>query len=83
MSIAFESEEVELKKLRDRLRGMSDDELLRFGKASRNLCRDRDWPEMFERQLQEARTGWRRGQLVQPSNFNGREMCKFWSDFKS
>jgi hypothetical protein len=44
VSIAFESEQVELKKLRERLRLMSDDELVRFGKAARKRCRDRDLP---------------------------------------
>ena len=34
MSIAFESEEVQLQKLRERLRQMSDDELINFGKRN-------------------------------------------------
>ena len=32
-SIAFESEEVSLQKLRERLRLMSDEELIKFGKT--------------------------------------------------
>jgi len=37
MSIAFESEEVQLQKLRERLRLMSDEELVKFGKMVRGL----------------------------------------------
>lgn len=37
MSIAFESKEVTLQKLRERLRQMSDDELIVFGKMVRSL----------------------------------------------
>jgi hypothetical protein len=36
--IGFESEEITLNKLRERLRGMADDELIEFGKTVRNLC---------------------------------------------
>jgi len=43
-----------------RLRKMSDDDLIRFGKASRSLCRHRDCPDTFKRQLQEASAEWRR-----------------------
>jgi hypothetical protein len=60
MSIAFESDEVQLENLRKRLRRMSEDELVRFGKAARSLCRNRDCPETFRRQLEEARAEWRR-----------------------
>jgi hypothetical protein len=35
MSIAFESDEVQLVKLRERLRQMSDEELIKFGKMVR------------------------------------------------
>ena len=52
MSIAFESEDVQLQKLRERLRKMPDDELVRFGKAARSLCRNRDCPDTFKRQLE-------------------------------
>ena len=37
MSIAFESEEVQLQKLRERLRQMLDDEPIKFGKDVRKL----------------------------------------------
>ena len=60
MSIAFESQESELQKLRERLGKMSDEELVRFGNAARGLCRNRDCPDTFKRQLQEARAEWRR-----------------------
>jgi hypothetical protein len=36
--IGFESEEITLNKLRERLRGMTDDELIEFGKTVRKLC---------------------------------------------
>ena len=36
-SIAFENDEVQLAKLRDRLRNMSDEELIRFGKMVRGM----------------------------------------------
>ena len=39
MSIAFESRN-ELEELRKRLSRMSDEQLVRFGKAARSLCRD-------------------------------------------
>ena len=61
-SIAFESEEVSLQKLRERLRLMSDDELIKFGKQVRALAAPRvgvthdPWPA----QLHEARAEWRR-----------------------
>ena len=63
MSIAFESEDVQLQKLRERLRQMPDNELVQFGKAARSLCRNRDCPETFKRQLEEARAEWRRRHL--------------------
>jgi hypothetical protein len=59
MSIAFESTD-ELEQLRTRLRKMSDDELIRFGKAARSLCRDPRCPGTFKRQLAEARAERRR-----------------------
>jgi hypothetical protein len=37
-----------------------DEELVRFGKAARSLCRDPRCPETFKRQLEEARAEWRR-----------------------
>jgi hypothetical protein len=59
MSIAIESSD-ELEKLRMRLRKMSDDELVRFGKGARNLCRDPRCPDTFKLQLEEAKAEWRR-----------------------
>jgi hypothetical protein len=62
MSIAFESSEVQLQKLRECLRLMSDEELVKFGKQVRELSAPRvgvvndPWPV----QLQEARAEWRR-----------------------
>jgi len=58
MSISFESEETVLRKLRDKLRHMSDDELIRFGKEVRRLAEN-----PFRRQLEEARAEWKRRKL--------------------
>jgi hypothetical protein len=41
MSIAFESSEVQLQKLRERLRLVSDEELVKFGKMVRALSEPR------------------------------------------
>jgi hypothetical protein len=59
MSIAIESSD-ELEQLRARLRKMSDDELVHFGKGARSLYRDPRCPDTFKRQLKEARAEWRR-----------------------
>jgi hypothetical protein len=55
MAIAFESEEEVLRKLRERLRKMSDAELIAFGKQVRTLAEN-----PFHRQLQLAREEWKR-----------------------
>jgi len=61
-SIAFQSEEVSLQKLRERLRTMTDEELIKFGKQVRALSAPRigvthdPWPA----QLRTAREEWRR-----------------------
>ena len=62
MSIAFESNEVQLQKLRERLRSMTDTELVKFGKAVRGLSEPRVGviPDPWKEQLQEARAEWRR-----------------------
>ena len=61
--IGFESEEISLQKLRDRLRLMSDDELVRFGRTLRGLCANKRvsliGENPFIRQLAEARAEWR------------------------
>jgi hypothetical protein len=61
MSIAFESEETQLQKLR-RLRQMSDDELIKFGKTVRGLSGPAvsPVPDPWNAQLQEAREEWTR-----------------------
>lgn len=59
MSIAIESSD-ELEKLRTRLSRMSDEELVRFGRAARFLCRDPRCPDTFKFQLEEAKAEWRR-----------------------
>ena len=62
MSIAFESNEVQLQKLRERLRLMSDDELVKFGKMVRDLSEPRVGvtPDPWKEQLQAARSEGRR-----------------------
>jgi hypothetical protein len=65
MSISFESEEIVLEKLRERLRRMTDEELIRFGKDVRRLAEN-----PFQRQLEEARAEWRRRKELQNSKPN-------------
>jgi hypothetical protein len=55
MSISFESEEIILKKLRERLRRMTDEELIKFGKDVRRLAEN-----PFQKQLEIAREEWKR-----------------------
>jgi hypothetical protein len=55
MSISFESEEIILKKLQERLRRMTDEELIKFGKDVRRLAEN-----PFQKQLEEARAEWKR-----------------------
>jgi hypothetical protein len=62
MSIASEFEGVELQKLRERLRKMPDEELVRFGKAARNPCSGRACADTFKPQSEKARAEWRRQQ---------------------
>jgi hypothetical protein len=63
--IAFESEEVALRNLRERLRLMSDEELIAFRKMVRGLSAPRVsvTPDPWKAQLEEARAEWRRRQL--------------------
>jgi hypothetical protein len=60
MSISFESEEIVLNKLREKLRRMTDEELIRFGKEVRRLTEN-----PFQRQLEEARKEWKRRKSAQ------------------
>jgi hypothetical protein len=55
MAISFQSDEEVLRKLRERLCKMTDEELIRFGKEVRRLAEN-----PFERQLEEARREWKR-----------------------
>jgi len=59
MEIAIQSSD-ELEQLRIRLRKMTDAQLVSFGKAARSLCRDPKCPEVFKRQLEEAKNEWLR-----------------------
>jgi hypothetical protein len=60
--IAFQSDEEQLQNLRERLRTMSDEELIRFGKQVRGLSTPRVsiTPDPWKAQLAEARAEWRR-----------------------
>ena len=60
--IAFESEESQLRKLRERLRQMSDEELIKFGKTVGALSAPRVGvtPDPWKAQLQVSRAKWRR-----------------------
>jgi len=60
MSIGFDSDEIILKKLRERLRRMSDEELIKFGKDGRRLAEN-----PFQRQPEEARAEKRSGRFEQ------------------
>jgi hypothetical protein len=60
MAISFESDEEVLRKLRDKLRKMSDEELIKFGKQVPRLAEN-----PFQRQLEEARAEWKRRKLQQ------------------
>jgi hypothetical protein len=53
--ISFQSDEAILQKLRERLRRMTDQELINFGKEVRKLAEN-----PFQRQLEEARREWKR-----------------------
>jgi uncharacterized protein HemY len=58
MAISFQSDEEVLRKLRDKLRKMTDEELIRFGKEVRRLAEN-----PLQRQLEEARAEWKRRKL--------------------
>ena len=55
MAISFQSDEEVLRKLRDKLRKMTDEELIKFGKDVRKLAEN-----PFQKQLEEARKEWKR-----------------------
>jgi hypothetical protein len=63
MAISFQSDEEVLRKLRDKLRKMTDEELVRFGKEVRRLAEN-----PFQRQLYEARAEWKRRKDAASSN---------------
>jgi hypothetical protein len=68
MAISFQSDEEVPRKLRDKLRKMTDEELIRFGKEVRRLAEN-----PFQRQLDEARAEWRRRKTASAQNKkNGR-----------
>ena len=59
MAISFQSDEEVLRKLRDKLRKMTDEELIRFGRDVRRLAEN-----PFRRQLEEARAEWKRRKIT-------------------
>jgi hypothetical protein len=60
--IGFESDEAYLRKLRERLQAMGDEELIKFGKHARSLAgiRVSGLSDPYKIQLDEARREWRR-----------------------
>ena len=60
--IAFDPPEAQLQKLRERLRQMSNDELIKFGKDVRKLSGPRVsvTPDPWKTQMDQARAEWRR-----------------------
>jgi hypothetical protein len=61
VSIGFDSEEIILEQLRERIfRRITDEELIEFGKNVRKLAEN-----PFQRQLKEARAEWKRRKLYQ------------------
>jgi hypothetical protein len=65
--IGFESDEVTLQKLRARLRNMTDEQLIQFGKSVRELAAPSvaATANPFQRQLEEARAEWKRRRELQ------------------
>jgi len=55
MAISFQSDEEALQKLRDKLRKMTGEELIKFGKDVRRLAEN-----PFQKQLELARAEWKR-----------------------
>jgi len=64
--IGFESDDVYVRRLRERLRAMGDEELIKFGKNARSLAgiRVSGLPDPYKIQLEEARAEWRRRYLT-------------------
>jgi hypothetical protein len=62
MSISFESEEIILKKLRERLRRMTDEAMIKFGKDVRKLAEN-----PLQRRLDQARQEWKRRKELRDS----------------
>jgi hypothetical protein len=62
MAISFQSDEEVPRNLRERLRRMSDAELIKFGKEVRRLAEN-----PFQRQLEIAREEWKRRKRLQDS----------------
>ena len=60
--IGFDSDETYVRKLRERLQVMGDEELIKFGKYARSLAgiRVSGLPDPYKIQLEEARAEWRR-----------------------
>jgi hypothetical protein len=62
--IGFESDEAILQKLQERLRSMTDAELIEFGKTVRGLAEGSTrTSNPFKQQLEETRAEWKRRKL--------------------
>jgi hypothetical protein len=57
-------------RLRERVGNLSDQELLRFGRAACNLCSDPKCRETFRPQLDAAREEWRRRHGISLPDFH-------------
>jgi hypothetical protein len=68
--IGFETEDTYVRRLRERLQAMGDEELIKFGKYARSLAgiRVSGLPDPYKIQLYEARQEWRRRHPKQPAN---------------
>jgi len=59
MAISFQSDEGVLRKLRDKLRKMTDEKLIRCGKDVRRVAEN-----PFRRQQEEGRAEWKRRKIT-------------------
>jgi hypothetical protein len=75
--IGFESSETYIRRQRERLQAMDDEELIKFGKYAKSLAgiRVSGLPDPYKIQLDEAKTEWRRRHPKQswfPQNLPGK-----------
>ena len=77
--IGFESDEAVLQKLRERLRNITDNELIQFGKSVAKLSAGpAGTSNPFQRQLEEAIAEWKRRKKLQDSKPNQQQMASLF-----